>query len=262
MKYLKFLLVGVAMSCNSATKKAPEMPGAYLMVSQTVFDGNTKTKLTEVKQLKIYTDEYFMFSQVIPSDSTASFGVGTYSSDTSGVIEKLAYTSADSSFKDSLRTYKLSITPTADGYNQIIPDIVINNAPSKLTETYITVGKKQSTPLDGVWKQTKSYDVKGNDTLPYNRTEYKAFYNGYFMFGITNKDSTGKISTGVGFGTYSMEGANQLKETDLNSSYSIIAGESFLIDLKFDGNGKYVQTITHPDSSKTVEYYERLKLNK
>jgi hypothetical protein len=203
-----------------------------------------------------------MFSQVIPSDSNASFGVGTYSSDTSGVIEKLAYTSADSSFSDSLRTYNLSISRTADGYNQVIPDIVINNAPSKLTETYITVGKKQSTPLDGVWKQSKSYDVKGNDTLSYNRTEYKAFYNGYFMFGITDKDSTGKISTGVGFGTYSMEGDNQLKETDLNSSYSIIAGESFLIDVKFDGNDKYVQTITHPDSSKTVEYYERLNLNK
>jgi len=82
------------------------------------------------------------------------------------------------------------------------------------------------------------------------------------MFGITDKDSTGKISTGVGFGTYAMEGDNQLKETDLNSSYSIIAGESFLIDVKFDGNDKYVQTITHPDSSKTVEYYERLNLNK
>ena len=262
MKYLKFLLVGFAISCNSSTKKAPDMPGAYLMVSQTIFDGTTKTKLTEVKQLKIYTDNYFMFSQVIPSDSTASFGVGTYSSDTSGVTEHLSYTSADSTFNDSLRTYKLSITPTADGYNQIIPDIVINNAPSKLTETYITVGKKQSTRLDGVWKQTKSYDLKGNDTLPYNRSEYKAFYNGYFMFGLTDKDSTGKVTTGVGFGTYSMEGDNQMKETDLNSSSSVIAGESFLIDLKFDGNDKYVQTITHPDSSKTVEYYERLKSNK
>jgi hypothetical protein len=53
-----------------------------------------------------------------------------------------------------------------------------------------------------------------------------------------------------------------MKETDLNSSYSIIAGESFLIDVKFDGSDKYVQTIAHPDSSKTVEYYERLKSNK
>ena len=234
------------------------MPGSYLMVSQIVNDGTTKTTLTEVKQLKIYTDKYFMFSQVIPSDSSASFGVGTYSSDTSGVTENLNYTSSDSIFIDSLRTYKLSITKTPDGYNQVIPNIVINNVPSKLTETYITVGKKQNTPLDGVWKLIKAYDLKGTDTSMYNRAEYKAFYNGYFMFGLTDKDSTGKVTSGVGFGTYTMQGDNQMTETDLNSSYPIIAGASFVIDLQFDGSDNYQQTITHPDSSKTVESYERM----
>jgi hypothetical protein len=236
------------------------MPGSYLMVSQTVNDGTRKTKLTEVKQLKIYTDNRFMFTQVIPSDSTASFGVGTYSSDTNTVTENLEYTSSQNSFNDTLRNYKLFITKTPDGYNQVIPDIVINNVHSKLTETYISVGKSQTTPLDGVWKQTKSYELKGADTSMYNaRTEYKAFYNGYFMFGITDKDSSGNINTGIGFGTYSMQGNNQMQETDLNSSSSVIAGETFTIDLKFNGADSYQQTITHPDSSQTVEFYERLK---
>ncbi len=201
-----------------------------------------------------------MYTQVLAADSTSLFGVGSYTSDTSGVTENIFYTSSDSTFNDSLRSYKLFITKTPDGYNQVIPDILIDSTNSKLTETYQKVGTTQTTPLDGVWKQTKSYDLRGADTMWYNRTEYKAFNNGYFMFGLTDKDSSGKITTGIGFGTFSMIGDNQIKETDLNSTYSIIAGQSFMIDIKLNGNDSYQQTITHPDSSKTVEFYERLKL--
>lgn len=259
MKYIIICFVILVMSCKSSSKKAPVMAGAYLMTSQTVNDGTTKTRFTEAKQLKIYTDKFMMYTQVIASDSSASFGVGTYTSDTSGVTENVFYTSSNNSFNDTARSYKLSITKTADGYNQVIPEILINDQKSKLTEVYQTVGKKQETPLDGVWKQTKSYELKGTDTSWYNRTEYKALNDGYFMFGITDKDSTGKITTGIGFGIFSMEGDNQMKETDLNSSYSIIAGQSFIIDFQMDGNDKYMQSITHPDSTKTVEFYERMK---
>lgn len=260
MKYLNFCFIALVISCNSSSKKAPDMPGAYLMTSQTVNDGSTQTKFTDVKQLKIYTDKFMMYSQVIASDSSASFGVGSYTTtDTSGVTENVIYSSSNNSFNDSARSYKLLITKTADGYNQVIPEILINGQKSKLTEIYQTVGKKATSPLDGVWKQTKSYELKGTDTAWYNRTEYKAFNDGYFMFGITDKDSTGKITTGIGFGTFSMEGDNQMKETDLNSSYAIIAGQSFFIDIKLDGNDNYMQSITHPDSTKTVEFYERMK---
>jgi uncharacterized protein (DUF2147 family) len=57
-----------------------------------------------------------------------------------------------------------------------------------------------------------------------------------------------------------MNGENQIKETDLNSTYSIIAGQSFMVDIQLNGKNNYQQTITHPDSSKTVEFYQRLKL--
>lgn len=261
MKYLKICFITMVIGCNSASKKAPEMPGAYLMVSQTVNNGTTNTKFTSVKQLKIYTDKFMMYSQVVASDSTASFGVGSYTADTGGVTENIVYSSYGNSFNDTARTNRLLITKTADGYNQVIHDILINNENSELTEVYQTVGKKQDTPLDGVWKQTKSYELRGTDTSWYNRTEYKAFKNGYFMFGLTDKDSTGKITTGIGFGTFSMEGDNQMKETDLNSSYAIIAGQSFMIDIRMDGNDSYMQSITHPDSTKTVEFYERMKEN-
>ena len=260
MKYLIIFPIALIVSCNSSNKTAPKMPGAYLMVSQTVNDGSQETKYSDLKQLKIYTDKYVMYTQVLASDSASLFGVGSYTSDTSGVTENIIYTSSDSTFNDSSRSYKLLITQTPDGYNQVIPDIVIDSTKSELTETYQKVGTKQTTLLDGVWKQTKSYDLKGSDTMRYNRTEYKAFNNGYFMFGLTDKDSSGKITTGIGFGTFSMNGENQIKETDLNSTYSIVAGQSFMIDIQLNGNDNYQQTITHPDSSKTVEFYERLKL--
>ena len=261
MKYINFcFIVLVLISCNSSSKTAPKMPGAYLMTSQTVNDGTNQTKYTDVKQLKIYTDKYVMYSQVIAADSISSFGVGSYTSDTSGVTENIVYTSRDSSFDDSLRSYKLIIEQNPDGYNQVIPDIMINDTKSQLTEVYQRVGKNQTTPLDGVWKQTKSYDLNGNDTTWFNRTEYKAFNNGYFMFGLTDKDSSGKISTGIGFGTFSMTDNNQMKETDLNSTYAIIAGQSFMIDVQLNGNDAYRQIITHPDSTKTVEFYQRLNL--
>lgn len=259
MKYLKICFIALVISCNSSSKKAPIMQGAYLMTSQTVNDGTKKTEYTDVKQLKIYTDHYVLYTQVNAADSTSSFGVGSYTSDTSGVTENIIYSSHDSSFDDSPSTYKLEITKTADGYNQVISDIVINGTKSKLTEIYQKVGTKDSSILDGVWRQTSSYEIKGPDSTKYKRTEYKAFKNGYFMFGLTDKDSS-RTQTGIGFGTFSMLGANKMKETDLNSTYPIIAGQSFIIDLTFKGRDNYQQTILHPDSSKTVEFYERLKL--
>lgn len=261
MKNLKFCFIALIISCNSSSNKTPHMQGTYMMTSQTVNNGKTKTNYSQIKQLKIYTDKYVMYTQVDAGDSSSLFGVGSYTSDTGGVTENIIYTSSNSTFDSTGKSYKLLITKTVSGgYNQVIPGIVIDSIKSKLTEVYERVGNSQKTPLDGVWKQTKSYNLKGADTTWYKRTEYKAFNDGYFMFGLTDKDSTGKITTGVGFGTFSMQGENQMKETDLNSSYAIIAGQSFIIDIKLDGNDNYEQTVTNSDSTKTVEFYERLKL--
>ena len=56
-----------------------------------------------------------------------------------------------------------------------------------------------------------------------------------------------------------MEGNNKLKVTDLNSTYSIIAGQSFMIDVEMSGSDKFKQTITQASGLKDVEVYERLK---
>lgn len=260
MKNLIFSSILITViSCTSNVKETPDMPGAYFMISQTINDGKKDTKYTDLKQLKIYTDSFMMYTQVNPSDSVSSFGVGAYTSDTGTVTEYVKYTSSDTTFNATPRIYTLNIDKTPDGYTQVIPDISIDSQKTKLTEEYQSVGKPQKTPLDGVWKETNSYIVKGKDTTKNTRTQYKAFYAGYFMYGHTIKDSANKSFTGIGFGTFEMNGDNKMKEIDLNSTYSIAVGQSFMIDIEMNGTDNYKQTIVSADSSKSVEYYERLK---
>lgn len=253
-------MVLYTIGCNTSTvKETPNMPGAYLMTSQTLNDGKKDTKLSTLKQLKIYTDNFFMYAQVNPADSVSSFGVGSYISDTGTVTENGIFSARDTTYTATPISFKLNITKTPDGYEQVIPELVADSQKYKLTEVYQTVGTDVKAPLDGVWKETNSYTLKGNDTTKNVRTQFKAYYAGYFMFGASSKDSASKNHTGIGFGTFEMIGDNKMKETDLNSTYSIIAGQSFNIEIEMTGTDNYNQTISQADGSKSVEYYERVK---
>ena len=260
MKNLIFPCIVIAfIGCNSNVKQTPKMPGAYFMISQTINDGKKDTKLTDLKQLKIYTEDMMMYTQVNPIDSVSGFGLGSYSVDTGTVIEKVIYSAADTTI-NTPNTYHLNITTSPEGYTQVIPEIMVGSQKSKLTEEYHSVGKGQKTPLDGVWKETDFYIVKGADTTRSQRTQYKAFYAGYFMYGHTLKDSANRTFTGVGFGTFEMNGKDQIKETDLNSTYSIAVGRSFNIAVEISDADHYKQTIVSTtDGSKSVEFYERVK---
>jgi len=261
MKNLIFCFtVLTVVSCNtSSVKETPNMPGAYLMTSQTVNDGKKDTKLTSLKQLKIYTDNYMMYAQVDPADSVSAFGVGSYTADTGTVTENRIFNARDTTYTATPESFKLNITKTPDGYEQVIPEIVTDSQKYKLTEVYQTVGTNARTALDGVWKEINSYSLNGKDTTKNVRTQFKAFNAGYFIFGASVKDSASKNHTGIGFGTFEMIGSNKMKETDLNSTYSIIAGQSFNIDIEMTGTDNYKQTITYADGTKSVEYYARLK---
>lgn len=250
-------LILTLFSCSS-TKETPDMPGTYLMQSQTLNDGTKDTRVTALKQLKIYTDAFFMHTQVNPQDSVSGFGVGSYTTDKGTVTENVIYRSSDTTI-GTPQTYVLDIEKNPDGYKQFIPEISILGQKNKLTEEYLTVGTSAKTPLDGVWKETKSFNVKGKDTILNNRTQYKTYFAGYFMFGHTVKDSSSRTRTGIGFGTFEMKSDKLIMETDLNSTYSIIAGNTFNVAIEMDGTDKYKQTINNADGTTGVEYYERLK---
>lgn len=255
---LCFIILCIA-ACTAPVKEAPDMPGAYLMTTQILNDGKGDTKYTTLKQLKIYTGDFMMYTQVNSADSVSAFGVGSYTADTSGVTEKVIFRARDT-LNNPPATYKLNIVKTGDGYEQVIPEITIDSRKYKLRESYQAVGNAAKSPLDGVWKEVYSYTLNGRDTLRNARTQYKAFYAGNFMWGHSLKDSLSRNRTGIGFGTFTMSGDNKMKETDLNSTYQIIAGQSFDVDVEITGADNYKQTISYPDGSKSVEYYERLKL--
>ncbi|MEI9909054.1 MAG: hypothetical protein WDO71_04935 [Bacteroidota bacterium] len=92
MKLLFAIALLTILSCNNAEKKETmSMPGAYNMLSQSVSDGKTDTSYTDLKQLKIYTDDYMMYANMNPADSVSAFGIGSYSADTGTVIENVVY---------------------------------------------------------------------------------------------------------------------------------------------------------------------------
>lgn len=263
MKTIIFsLLVFSLLGCSSSSDSSkPEMPGVYSMQSQTIDDGKDKTVLKDLNQLKIYTEDFFMFVQANERNSSYSFGLGTYHVDDSNfVIENSNYSATDSTFNSDPHTYKLNITTSFDGYKQFIPEIIIGGQKSTLTEVYTRSGTKTKTPLDGVWKETNFYVVNGNDTVSRERTQFKAFYNGYFMYGqYYLNDSTNRHSTGMGYGSFKMENDHEIKETDLNSSNTIVPGQVYTIGIEMVNKDNYKQTLTQEDGSKHVEVYERLK---
>jgi hypothetical protein len=236
------------------------MNGAYLMEYQTVSDGTKDTKYTDLAQLKIYTDSFMMYTQVNPIDSISAFGVGSYTMSDSGLVkEHDFYSSRDTAFSTNPSDFSLYITLSPESYKQVIPKIMIDSQNFKLTEEYHKVGIDQKSAMDGLWKEINSYTIKGNDTSKNNRTQYKAFQAGYFMYGQTVKDASGQLSTGVGFGTFTPQDNGQIKELDLNSTYPIVVGQTFMVDIKMDGNDHYSQVVHNADSTITIEYYERVK---
>ena len=102
------------------------------MTSQTVTNDKENVTYSDLKQLKIYTDSFMMYTQVNPADSASGFGVGSYTSDSGKIIEHAIYTSRENGFSTTPASYSLTITKTAEGYTQFIPDIMIDSAKSKL----------------------------------------------------------------------------------------------------------------------------------
>lgn len=247
-------------SCNSSTKpKTPEMPGTYFMESQTLKSANALKTYKELKQLKIYTDKYFMYVQVNPADSMSAFGVGSYTTDTGIVNEQNLYHAMDTSFTENPQKFILQITRTPDGYEQVIPEMKSDTSKYRLTEVYRKVGTAESSPINGIWKETRSYKIIAGDTVINNRVQYKAFNDGYFMFGQVVEDASAKKRTGIGFGTLTIVNDNEIKEMELNSSYAFIMGKEFTINLTWDGHDKFIQSFTDADGTAVREYYERLK---
>ena len=257
MKHLSALsLILIVIGCG--TKPKIEMLGAYQMTSQVLNDG-TKDSVIDRKQLKIYTDKYMMYASPNVTDSFANFGIGKYKIDDGKVIEYRFYTAEEG---EKMDTFVLDIEKTYNGYKQVINDITIQGKKYKLTETYESYATDQKSSLDGAWRQVKNiyFPSKGDSSVNNNPLEYKAFQSGYFIWAITVKDSTNKRTSVFGYGPFQTINPDRIRETVANSTFvSGVVGRKYDVDIKFNGNDTYQQTLTFANGDRSTEVYERLK---
>jgi hypothetical protein len=227
------------------------------MVSQTMNDG-TKDSVIQRKQLKIYTDDHVMYAAMRLPDSLASYGIGTYDIQDGNVIEHFFYTSGNGARKD---TFLLKIEKTDKGYKQVIENLPSQGKTYKLTEEYESVGKEDSSVLDGAWKQVRNILIspKGDSSIIPDITQFKVYQSGNFIWAASYPDATKKIRTFFGYGNYEMAGDNAIKEVNHLSTYPPIIDSTFNIQLEIIGSESYAQTILQKDSSRAIETYLKLK---
>jgi hypothetical protein len=235
------------------------MKGAYLMTMQK-FTQNNKDTMLDAKQLKIYTDGYFMYAHTVGADTVGSYGVGTYKMQGGNVVEHVFYTS-DNGAQEADFTVKIAKSP--DGYSQVIHYPADASGPEAiLTESYKTVSKKLASSLDGAWKMTKVTFIAtdGTPTVDNNPVQYKFYQSGHFMFGSTQTDpATKKTSSNIGYGSFAVNGPDEITETPMNSSYRTMINTPVKLKLELKGKDHYQQTIKWDDGSKLIEEYERMK---
>lgn len=258
MKKLLPLLLVIAFS-NCSQKEPLKMQGAYSIKSQTVNYGAKDTVINR-KQMKIFTDDHVIFAAMRLPDSLASYGIGTYDIKDGNVIEHFFYTSGNAARRD---TFILKIDNSANGYKQLYDHVSSQNRKYSQVEEYEAIGKSDSTPLDGAWKQAKNYYIlKSGDTSSNpNITEFKVYQSGHFIWAASYPDSTNKVLTFFGYGNFEMNGNNGSKEVNTLSTYPPIIDSTFNVQLEFMGKDSYKQTIVQRDSARSVEIYERLKRN-
>lgn len=257
----KILIYAVLMGCAvlgcKQSKKASQA-GVYRLDKQMASGGGKDTVYAR-SQIKIYTDKDFMYAGMAP-DSSVGFGIGSYKTDTGNkIIEKNIYSSGA---LDSARTFNLTITATDSGYNQVIPDILVQKGVKyKITEQYTKLHPGDTSALDGVWKLDKTFTVKGKDTTKENEIQYKTFWSGHFMFIHRYPiDATAtKFKNGFGYGDFSLKG-DTLNEEDTMSSHTVLLHRKFSIEITFNGKDEYSQVINDSKAnSQTTEIYRRLK---
>jgi hypothetical protein len=235
------------------------MQGAYRMTKQVVNNGTTDS-VTGISQAKLFTDRYMVYVHALPGDSLAAYGIGTYKPVDGGIMEYVFYTSEGGAHLD---TFKLNVTQTPDGFVQVINFSPASDTNFVLTEYYINNGKAMSSPLDGAWKQTKmEYTPKnGMPQTNTNPVQFKIFQSGNFVWVNTYTDSaTQKPASAFGYGTFEMNGQNEVTETNTHSTYaSQLVGKPVTLKIDLTGKDAYKQTMLLPDGSKQVEFYERLK---
>lgn len=258
---IPLVLLLIALGCSAPKKETPAISGAYNMLRVTTRTDGDATTREGVQQLKIFTKQYMMYVLFDKNNPNgASFGIGTYVARPGGITEHIIYSASGGTVNTTGGVYELEIEMKPNGYQQVINGV--NEAGEKTisTELYESVGTDVTSPLDGMWREIRTYNIDDGDTAVFNMTQYKAYYAGHFMYGHTFEDATtsGATHTGMGFGTFEMVSDTQTKELVTVSTYEN-SGRAIDIEIEFNGPDEYKQTITDENGVQNVEIYRRME---
>lgn len=257
------LIILVTFGCNTMSKEqSSNFLGVYNLLSKNI-KGNTIDSLVDgLNQLKIYTEDYFMYAGINTHDTVASFAIGTYKNEGKKITEKVLFNSNGTNNLEP-RSVILDIKKTPEGYEQTITDTSSAQGEKfSYFEKYKYVGTKTKSIIDGVWKQIEIYAVNDRDTTWDRGTNYKICYDGYVIWADYHMiPATQKYDTYMGFGTIEDNGKNKIKEFYIKSNYTINEGKTFYIDIEFRNKDVFKQTILDSlANTKYIEVYQRLNM--
>ena len=258
MKPTLALLLLLIAGCTNDKKGGVKMDGTYKMLSQSIKRTDLDSTSSALKQLKIFTGDIMMYANFNTLDSSSSFGIGTYDAEKDTVTEHVSFSASDSLKNEELRHYRLTITKSDKGYEQVITGMVTGDQKYTLTEAYENTGTGTKSKIDGAWILDDAYIVKGTDTVRNMRTQYKTYFAGYCIWANSTTDSTKKNHTSMGFGKFEMPSDNKIKESMMESTFAEVRGHDFDIEIELTGKDAFKQTIANSDGTKSIEYYKRM----
>lgn len=240
------------------------MAGVYTLRSQSVKSSSGDTTYNAIKLMKIYTGDHYMYAGIDPSGIIAYYGIGTYTAGPGIVTERNIFNAAGAATDSSLQDSKLLIEKSEKGFTQKNTDASNQPQPVSITESYEAMSSSAVSALDGCWRENQFYAVKGNDTTytpaAMQRTEYKVFYKGHFIFGITFKDNTKKNITIAGYGVFSGQEENKIKQViTVSNNPRIVDPNGLTVAVEMDGPDEFRQITEESDGTRYVSFFKRIK---
>ena len=245
-KVEKLFLVGLLLSVFACSEEKVDInvEGNYTLSSQEYYLGDslTTTDLAVAKQIKIFTNEHWMFIG-FRGDSTVGFSAGTYSINEDMLTEHTLTSNPDSAGND----FMLRIEMTGNGYRQIIDEMALDNGEVwKLDEGYVRNQVTEASDLDGLYRLTKSVNIAEGDTSENTYHEFKMISKGEFLWGAQAINQDGSVNNYVGHGKIMVNG-NEVTEVLEDSNMAEITG-TFAITIERTDSG-FTQTNTNPTTN-------------
>lgn len=246
------------MACQEK-KETASINGVYKMDSQEAFTTDTDSLLMKAEnpnQIKMFTDTHFLWVK-FGADSVGNFGIGSYTFADGKVQETSIFTSDGN---ENPAKFEVNVELTETGYNQEIPSMDYNGSKIKLTEKYTRAVEGAAGDLDGLYKASNNYFVKGADTIRQNYPDYKMYNKGNFAWAIRPLMDTAKNAyvAYLGAGTFTQEG-DLVKET---TTLTNLPGDGLgIMELKITNKteNEFIQVINQKDGSVRYTTYTKVK---